>query len=157
MDAPLPAWLTETFAPAALPKPKSKMPDLDKPIGSYGVMAPPPAPDFTRLPAEVKPLERAQRLDKLLDKAIDVTEEILDMPFLVPGEDDFGKVLAAKQNAAGSVMNIALKADENKFRAQSTDRLVSLLETVLKAEKVVDAAEAAGTVIEGDVTDVTPS
>lgn len=59
----------------------------------------------------------------------------------VPGDDDFTRILSIKKDAAVSVMNVTLKADENKFRARAADGLQKLLELVILKEKEITTIE----------------
>ena len=85
---------------------------------------------------------RAERLEHLVDKGLDVLEEVMDIP-LDRSDEHFPRVLSAKKDAALGVVNLQLKADENTFRARSQDGLMKLLETVLAKEVEV------GVLIEG--------
>ena len=83
---------------------------------------------------------RAERLDGLVDKALGVLDDVMDLP-LDSDDENFGRVLSAKKDAAVNVVNLQLKADENTFRAKSADGLQKLLETVLLKEREVVVIE----------------
>ena len=58
-------------------------------------------------------------------------------------DEDFVRILSIKKDAAVSVMNVTLKADENKFRARAADGLQRLLEAVLLKEKELTTIDLA--------------
>lgn len=94
--------------------------------------------------APIGPTPRAEKLERLVDKALDVIDETMSIP-LLRSDEDFARVLSVKTSAAQGVVNMQLKADENAFRAKSADGLVALLATVLaKEQEIIE-----GTVIEG--------
>lgn len=107
-----------------------------------------PRPDYipdARLPANrvrprrqeiarVAPADRGEVLETLVDKSLAKMNEILDIP-LIPGDDDFTKVLSSQKDAAMSVLNTSLKADENRFRKQAADGLTRLLDAIERKEK----------------------
>jgi hypothetical protein len=76
---------------------------------------------------------RAERLEKLVDKALERVDEILELPFDA-ADENFPRVLSAVKDTAINVVNLQLKADENHFRAKSQDGLMKLLADVLAKE-----------------------
>ena len=90
----------------------------------------PPAP-LPREPAAI--LDRGERLEQLTDKALTKMDEILDLP-LDMEHDHFPRVLSAQKDAAGSVLTLAARVDENRFRRKSTEALQSLLAAVVERE-----------------------
>ena len=81
-------------------------------------------------------MDRGDRLDLLLDSAIKTLQEVMDTD-AQRYDEDFARILSTKKDAAVSVMNVTLKADENKFRARAADGLQKLLELVILKEKVI--------------------
>ncbi|MDE2097898.1 MAG: hypothetical protein KGL39_11665 [Patescibacteria group bacterium] len=52
-------------------------------------------------------------------------------------DPNFARLLSAKKDAAVSVVNAVLKADENRFRQRKTDVLEKLLERIRQEEKPI--------------------
>lgn len=95
----------------------------------------PPAP-LPRDPVAI--LDRGERLEQLTDKALAKMDEILDLP-LEEDSDHFPRVLSAQKDAAGSVLTLAARVDENRFRRKSTEALQSLLQMVSERETALEA------------------
>jgi hypothetical protein len=57
------------------------------------------------------------------------------------GEDDDFKLLNIQKEAAVSILNIAIKADESKFRIRNEENITALLREVreMREKKTVDA------------------
>lgn len=73
-------------------------------------------------------------LSRLRTKSLLVIEEVLDTPLPPTTDPNYARILSAKKDAAGSIVNASLKADENCFRQKQTDALKRLYDAV-KAEK----------------------
>jgi hypothetical protein len=58
----------------------------------------------------------------------------MDINLPSPYDEHYARVLSAKKDAAVAVMNIGLKADENKFRKRETD-VISKLYDKIKLER----------------------
>lgn len=69
------------------------------------------------------------QIDKLLDKALHKLDHILDMA-PSPFDDDYAKLLSIQKDAALSVVNLSIKADENRFRIQNETAIVEILKEV---------------------------
>lgn len=73
-------------------------------------------------------------LDNLIAKAARTLNEVMDINLPSPYDEHYARVLSAKKDAAVAVMNIGLKADENKFRKRETD-VISKLYDKIKLER----------------------
>ncbi len=62
---------------------------------------------------------------------------------------DYARLLGIKKDAASSILSLALRADESKFRVQSMQGVMALLEEVrkLKQEEPDLALETTATVV----------
>jgi hypothetical protein len=60
----------------------------------------------------------AEKLERVTEKAIDKTEEILRLELPDPDHTSFGAVLRAQNAAANTVLNTQVKVDENRLRKQ---------------------------------------
>jgi hypothetical protein len=67
---------------------------------------------------------------------MDVFEEILEIP-LDPVRDDYARLASVKKDAATAVTNIAVKVDDNRFRALAADNLNRLLEVIEREERLL--------------------
>ena len=74
-------------------------------------------------------LEQAKQFGRVGKKAVQTLEEILDLG-VIPGHPDEMKLRSMQKEAAVSVLNLALKADENRFRIRSEAGIVALLAEV---------------------------
>lgn len=79
-------------------------------------------------------------LEDLIPSALAVLQETMNVPLEI-NDPNFARVLSAKKDAAGIVMNTAIKADENRFRQKKTDILDALMARIAAADKpvVIDA------------------
>lgn len=61
-----------------------------------------------------------------------------------PFDDNFAKMVSIQKDAAISALNVAIKADESRFRVQSEAAITVILDEVrqLKAQKAQPALEA---------------
>jgi len=75
----------------------------------------------------------AYKLERVTEKAIGKTDEILDLP--LPQDANFGAVLRAQTAAANTVINAQIKVDENKLRRQAVDRMPELLRLIREEEE----------------------
>lgn len=79
----------------------------------------------------------ATTLDNLVSKALFTLDEIMDIPLPPRGDESFVRVAAIKKDAAVSVVNSGLKADENRFRKRDNDVLQKLYDRI-QAQKLID-------------------
>jgi hypothetical protein len=77
----------------------------------------------------------ASKLERVTEKAIEKTDEILDLPLPSSDHPTFGAVLRAQNAAANTVLNTQTKVDENRLRATAVNKLPELLE-ILKEEQI---------------------
>jgi hypothetical protein len=85
----------------------------------------------------------AAKLEGVTEKAIEKTDEILDLTLPSSDHPAFGAVLRAQNAAANTVLNTQVKVDENSLRRQTVDRLPELLE-ILREEQLKLAIRRAG-------------
>lgn len=77
-------------------------------------------------------------LDKVVRKALQQIEYIIDIDINSVNALDRIKMLSIKKDAAASIINAGLKADENRFRRENKDIVERLFEKVRKESKIVD-------------------
>lgn len=77
-------------------------------------------------------------LSRVVRKALQQIEEILDMEVPEDGHEDRMKMLSVKKDAAASIINAGLKADENRFRRENKDIIEKLYEKIRKDGKIID-------------------
>lgn len=77
-------------------------------------------------------------LSRVVLKALKQIETILDMDPAEAAEEDYMKLLSIKKDAASSIINAGLKADENRFRRENKDILDRLFEKIQKSDKIID-------------------
>lgn len=75
-------------------------------------------------------------LARVVSKALQQIEAILDLP--VPQGEDRMKMLSVKKDAAASIINAGLKADENRFRRENKDIVERLFDKLNKSTKLID-------------------
>ena len=75
-------------------------------------------------------MDRGERLERLVDAALDTAEEILAME-VDPLFPDAVRVISIKKDAMLGVLNLANKVDENRFRKRSADALQGILEKIM--------------------------
>lgn len=78
-------------------------------------------------------MDNGAKLARLVGKALDKLNEILELP-LQPGDEDYLKLIAAQQSAATTLLNTGTKTDENRFREKVADRFVELLDRLRQEE-----------------------
>lgn len=110
--------------------------------------APPPARSVAmeESAAEADPLptssiltmERGEQLEHLTDKALRKADEILSLP-LEPSDEQFGRILGTQRDMTASILTLAARVDENRFRKKSVEALQGLLAAVLERERVIGA------------------
>jgi FtsZ-binding cell division protein ZapB len=94
------------------------------------------------LPADAS---RAEKLERIVDQAVDTISEILSVP-IDPYMPDGNKFMSVKKDAAIAALNLAVKVDENHFRKRSQSALVAILEKITAEERaqpltLIQAAE----------------
>ena len=65
--------------------------------------------------------QNSDNLSRVVHKALQQIETILDMPVPEEGHEDRMKMLSVKKDAASSIINAGLKADENRFRRENKE------------------------------------
>lgn len=80
--------------------------------------------------------DKGGKLDSLVDLALDTLREVMETPTPDIDDEAFGRILSAKKDAAVSVVNSGLKADENRFRKRSNDILQKLFDKVQAQKKL---------------------
>ena len=73
-------------------------------------------------------------LTRLVGKSLRKLEQILDLD-PTPWDDDYIKLLAMQKEAATSVINMSIKADESRFRVQNESAIVAILQEVRAMKK----------------------
>ena len=93
-------------------------------------------------------LNQAERFNRVTRLAVKTLEEILEEPLPLTNKD-YARLLGIKKDAASSILSLALRADESKFRVQSMQGVMALLEEVrkLKQEEPDLALETTATVV----------
>jgi hypothetical protein len=77
-------------------------------------------------------------LSRVVRKALEQIEEIIDIDIASVHPDDRMKMLSVKKDAASSIINAGLKADENRFRRENKDIVERLFQKIRKDSKIVD-------------------
>lgn len=77
-------------------------------------------------------------LSRVVKKALKQIEDILDMEMPVATIAVQAKILSLKKDAAASIINAGLKADENRFRRENKDIVERLFDKIRKDGKIVD-------------------
>jgi hypothetical protein len=70
-------------------------------------------------------------------KALETTEETLDLVTPHYLDENYAKILSLKQTAATAVINSGLKADENRLRRRETSALAKLYAAVQKEKLAI--------------------
>lgn len=107
-------------------------------------------------PADVKPaqqsavapinVDRSERLESLVDKALEKTGELLNIE-LDPMDENFVKVASMQKDLVVSLINTGVKVDENRFKKRQADNLTGILAALLdKEEKLKPLIDLAPTV-----------
>ena len=77
-------------------------------------------------------------LSRVVRKALNQIETILDMnPMDIEPEDRI-KLLSIKKDAANSIINSGLKADENRFRRENKDIIEKLFEKIKNETRTIE-------------------
>lgn len=94
---------------------------------------------------ELVPVERneivagqSDDLSRVVRKALAQIETILDMD-LPDDEQTAMKMLSVKKDAAASIINAGLKADENRFRRENKDIIEKLFDKIKKESRIIDS------------------
>lgn len=90
------------------------------------------------IPETQNAIEEYDSLSRVVQKALRQIETILDMPVPEDGHEDRMKMLSVKKDAASSIINAGLKADENRFRRENKDIIEKLFAKIEKKSKIVD-------------------
>ncbi len=94
--------------------------------------------DLTPYIAPAIPEVQGDSLAPLFKKALLQIEEILDIDIESVDPENKMKMLSIKKDAAHSIINAGLKADENRFRRENKDIVERLFEKVRKESKLID-------------------
>ena len=81
-------------------------------------------------------VDQEDSLSRVVRKALEQIEAILDMP--VPAGEDRMKMLSVKKDAASSIINAGLKADENRFRRENKDIIEKLFDKIKKDTRLIE-------------------
>lgn len=77
-------------------------------------------------------------LSRVVRKALQQIETILDMDEMMVEPEDRLKLLSVKKDAATSIINSGLKADENRFRRENKDIIEKLFEKIKNDTKTIE-------------------
>jgi hypothetical protein len=93
-------------------------------------------------------MDRSDRLEVLVDKALIKAEELLGIE-LVPGSEDFIKTASMQKDLVVSLVNTGVKVDENRFKKRQGDALTGILANLIEREKkiqpLIDITPTVGT------------
>ena len=93
------------------------------------------APQQAVVPAESSvPLDRSERLEKLLDLSLDKAEELLELP-VDQLDENYTKVASMQKDLVVSIVNAGIKVDENRFKKKTADALSAVLTQIAAAER----------------------
>jgi hypothetical protein len=87
---------------------------------------------------EVIPVENQDDLSRVVRKALGQMEEILDIDPAQVEPEDYIKLLSVKKDAAASIINAGLKADENRFRRENKDIIEKLFEKIKNDARTIE-------------------
>jgi hypothetical protein len=87
---------------------------------------------------DIIPVENTDDLSRVVKKALGQMEEILDMDSTDCHPDDRIKLLSVKKDAAASIINAGLKADENRFRRENKDIIEKLFAKIQNDVKTIE-------------------
>lgn len=92
------------------------------------------------IPSESKEIVvgNADALSRVVQKALQQIETILDMEAEDVAPEDLMKLLSVKKDAASSIINAGLKADENRFRRENKDIIEKLYEKIKNSDKIIN-------------------
>lgn len=82
--------------------------------------------------------ENTDDLSRVVRKALKQMEYIMDMDEEDVHPDDRIKLLSVKKDAAASIINAGLKADENRFRRENKDIIEKLFEKIKNDAKTIE-------------------
>jgi hypothetical protein len=85
-------------------------------------------------------IQKYDDLSRVVHKALQQIEIILDMEVPEEGNEDRMKMLSVKKDAAASIINAGLKADENRFRRENKDIIEKLFDKIKKESKLIDGS-----------------
>lgn len=92
--------------------------------------------DLTQIPDNL--ITNEDNLSRVVRKALEQIEEIIDIDMASVSTFDRMKMLSVKKDAAASIINAGLKADENRFRRENKDIIERLFQKIRKESKIVD-------------------
>jgi hypothetical protein len=75
-------------------------------------------------------------LSRGVKKALAKLESIIDLP--LPDDDTRVKMISIQKDAAASLINAGLKADQNRFRQERQDIVEQLFAKIHKTTKIID-------------------
>lgn len=84
------------------------------------------------------PTTNEDHLSKIVHKALKQIETILDEDMPNKSDPNYTKLLSVKKDAATSIINAGLKADENRFRRENKDIIERLFDKIKKESRIVD-------------------
>ena len=87
---------------------------------------------------DIVPVESTDDLSRVVKKALGQMEHILDMDPEDVNPDDKMKLLSVKKDAAASIINAGLKADENRFRRENKDIIEKLFEKIKNDARTIE-------------------
>lgn len=87
---------------------------------------------------EVIPQDNMDDLSRVVGKALKQMEFIMDMDEKDVDPEDRIKLLSVKKDAAASIINAGLKADENRFRRENKDIIEKLFEKIKNDAKTIE-------------------
>lgn len=94
--------------------------------------------EFSTVNNEIVPVESTDDLSRVVKKALGQMEEILDMDPSQVEPEDYIKLLSVKKDAAASIINAGLKADENRFRRENKDIIEKLFEKIKNDTRTIE-------------------
>jgi hypothetical protein len=81
------------------------------------------------------PVGETVTLEELINPALTVLKEVMGVE-LDDSDPNFARILSTKKDAAVSVVNAALKADENRFRQRKSNVLEELITRINKIKPI---------------------
>ncbi|MCK5603818.1 hypothetical protein KAR91_18160 [Candidatus Pacearchaeota archaeon] len=82
--------------------------------------------------------QNADDLSRVVQKALAQVETILDMDETLIRVEDRLRLMSIKKDAAISIVNAGLKADENRFRRENKDIIEKLYAKIEKSGNIID-------------------
>ncbi len=77
-------------------------------------------------------------LSRIVTKALLKIESIIDIVPETIDQENRMKLLSVQKDAATSIINAGLKADENRFRRENKDIITRLFDKIEKERKIVE-------------------